>query len=219
MIIKSFLSLSVFLLICGFMSTTVKTIPAEQAANDVINTTIAETTTTTVPQEETTEEETVIIETETETIATTQAITTTRAVVKPKKVLNVPTEISNFKSYMDYRMITKSAQLELQQQAYTDSNGCRKVGNYFCIALASYYGSEIGAKYRIRLSDGTSFLGILADQKADKDTNSTNQYTVYNKDIIEFIVDTNKLPAAVQLSGSLSSLEKYEGKVVGIDKL
>lgn len=217
---KNLLFLGVFLLICGFMSAaTVKTIPAERAANGVINTTIVETTTTTVPQEETTEEETVIIETETEIITTTQAITTTRAAVKPKKVLNVPTEISNFKSYMDYRIITRGAQFELQQQAYTDSNGCRKVGNYFCIALGSYYGSEIGAKYRIRLSDGTSFLGILADQKADKDTNSTNQYTIYNKDIIEFIVDTNKLPPAVQLSGSLSSLEKFEGKVVGIDKL
>lgn len=217
---KNLLFLGVFLLICGFMSAAnVKTIPAERAANGVINTTIVETTTTTVPQEETTEEETVIIETETEIITTTQAITTTRAAVKPKKVLNVPTEISNFKSYMDYRMITRGAQFELQQQAYTDSNGCRKVGNYFCIALGSYYGSEIGAKYRIHLSDGTSFLGILADQKADKDTNPTNQYTIYNKDIIEFIVDTNKLSAAVQLSGSLSSLEKFEGKVVGIDKL
>ena len=218
--IKNLLFLGVFLLICGFLSAaTVRTAPAEQAAGGTINTTIAETTTTTISQEETTEEETVIIETETEIITTTQAITTTRAAVKPKKVLNVPAEISNFKSYMDYRMITRGAQFELQQQAYTDSNGCRKVGNYFCIALGSYYGSEIGAKYRIRLSDGTSFLGILADQKADKDTNATNQYTIYNKDIIEFIVDANKLPAAVQLSGSLSSLEKFEGKVVGIDKL
>ena len=133
--------------------------------------------------------------------------------------MHVPSEISNFKSYMDYRTITRGAQLELQKQAYTDANGCRKIGNYFCIALGSYYGSEIGAKYRIHLSDGTSFLGILADQKADKDTNATNQYTIYNRDIIEFIVDTNRLPSAVQLSGSLSSLEKFEGKVVGIDKL
>ena len=220
--LKNFLSLGVFLLTCGLLSAaaTVRTIPAEKSADGTLDTTI-----TSVICETTTEEETVIIETETETeteiITTTKAIeTTTRATIKKSKAsMHVPSEISNFKSYMDYRMITCGAQLELQKQAYTDANGCRKVGNYFCIALGSYYGSEIGAKYRIHLSDGTSFLGILADQKADKDTNATNQYTIYNRDIIEFVVDTNCLPSAVQLSGSLSSLEKFEGKVVGIDKL
>lgn len=220
--LKNFLSLGVFLLTCGLLSAaaTVRTIPAEKSADGTLDTTI-----TSVICETTTEEETVIIETETETeteiITTTKAIeTTTRAtIIESKTSMHVPSEISNFKSYMDYRMITCGAQLELQKQAYTDANGCRKVGNYFCIALGSYYGSEIGAKYRIHLSDGTSFLGILADQKADKDTNATNQYTIYNRDIIEFVVDTNCLPSAVQLSGSLSSLEKFEGKVVGIDKL
>lgn len=220
--LKNFLSLGAFLLTCGLLSAaaTVRTIPAEKSADGTLDTTI-----TSAVCEITTEEETVIIETETETeteiITTTKAIeTTTRATIRESKTsMHVPSEISNFKSYMDYRMITCGAQLELQKQAYTDANGCRKVGNYFCIALGSYYGSEIGAKYRIHLSDGTSFLGILADQKADKDTNATNQYTIYNRDIIEFVVDTNCLPSAVQLSGSLSSLEKFEGKVVGIDKL
>ena len=220
--LKNFLSLGAFLLTCGLLSAaaTVRTMPAEKTADGTLDTTI-----TSAICEITTEEETVIIETETETeteiITTTKAIeTTTRATIRESKTsMHVPSEISNFKSYMDYRMITCGAQLELQKQAYTDANGCRKVGNYFCIALGSYYGSEIGAKYRIHLSDGTSFLGILADQKADKDTNTTNQYTIYNRDIIEFVVDTNCLPAAVQLSGSLSSLEKFEGKVVGIDKL
>lgn len=220
--LKNFLSLGVFLLTCGLLSaaSTVRTIPAEKSADGTLDTTI-----TSAICEITTEEETVIIETETETeteiITTTKAIeTTTRATIRESKTsMHVPSEISNFKSYMDYRMITCGAQLELQKQAYTDANGCRKIGNYFCIALGSYYGSEIGAKYRIHLSDGTSFLGILADQKADKDTNATNQYTIYNRDVIEFVVDTNCLPSAVQLSGSLSSLEKFEGKVVGIDKL
>lgn len=220
--LKNFLSLGVFLLTCGLLSAaaTVRTIPAEKSADGTLDTAI-----TSVICETTTEEETVIIETETETeteiITTTKAIETiTRATIRESKTsMHVPSEISNFKSYMDYRTITRGAQLELQKQAYTDANGCRRVGNYFCIALGSYYGSEIGAKYRIHLSDGTSFLGILADQKADKDTNATNQYTIYNRDIIEFVVDTNCLPAAVQLSGSLSSLEKFEGKVVGIDKL
>lgn len=220
--LKNFLSLGAFLLTCGLLSAaaTVRTIPAEKSADGTLD-----TTRTSVICETTTEEETVIIEIETETeteiITTTKAIeTTTRATIKKSKAsMHVPSEISNFKSYMDYRMITCGAQLELQKQAYTDANGCRKVGNYFCIALGSYYGSEIGAKYRIHLSDGTSFLGILADQKADKDTNATNQYTIYNRDIIEFVVDTNCLPSTVQLSGSLSSLEKFEGKVVGIDKL
>lgn len=220
--LKNFLSLGAFLLTCGLLSAaaTVRTMPAEKTVDGTLDTTITSTVC-----ETTTEEETVIIETETETeteiITTTKAIeTTTRATIRKSKTsMHVPSEISNFKSYMDYRMITRGAQLELQKQAYTDANGCRKVGNYFCIALGSYYGSEIGAKYRIHLSDGTSFLGILADQKADKDTNATNQYTIYNRDIIEFIVDTNRLPSAVQLSGSLSSLEKFEGKVVGIDKL
>ena len=224
---RRLLFLGGFLIACSlFSAATIKTAPTEKTTGGVVITTTMESVAPSTTGVTTTEEETVLVETETETEIITTEITelTTRAQKKQKtkaktKTLNVPSEISNFKSYMDYRMITRGAQLELQRQAYTDGNGCRKVGEYYCIALGSYYGSEIGAKYRIHLSDGTSFLGILADQKADKDTNSTHQYTVYNNDIIEFIVDTNKLPAVVRASGSISSLPKFEGKVVAIDKL
>ena len=75
--LKNFLSLGVFLLICGLLSAaTVRTIPAEKSADGTLNTTM-----TSVVCETTTEEETVIIETETETeiITTTKAIETTTA--------------------------------------------------------------------------------------------------------------------------------------------
>ena len=42
------------------------------------------------------------------------------------------------------------------------------VDDCYCAALGSYYGSNIGQKYLIRLSSGKQFKIILCDQKSDK---------------------------------------------------
>lgn len=50
---------------------------------------------------------------------------------------------SSFKAYMDYRCITdtSSVQYEMQQQAYTDGRGFRKIGDDYCVALGTGFTS------------------------------------------------------------------------------
>ncbi|MFA5448851.1 MAG: hypothetical protein WC292_00195 [Clostridia bacterium] len=49
------------------------------------------------------------------------------------------------KTYMDYRSITRlgSRQLELQQRAWTDSQGFRKIDDYYMVAMGTFYGEVI----------------------------------------------------------------------------
>lgn len=83
-----------------------------------------------------------------------------------------------------------SAQLELQKHAYTDADGFRKIGIWYMIALATFYAKYIGQKFIIEFADGTQLNCIVGDVKADKHTDSKNQYHLCDKSIVEFIVDT-----------------------------
>ena len=136
--------------------------------------------------------------------------------------LAVPQIDTDFKAFMDYTAITnkKSPQYALQAEAYTDDNGLRKVGDYYCVALGSYYGTEIGQCYIITLDTGVSFKAILADAKADCDTDETHRYHPMRGgagNIVEFVVDTPELPRAVRWSGTVSSIEGFEGSVESIE--
>ena len=133
---------------------------------------------------------------------------------------NVSTNQSGvFKSYTDYNCLSKSSkQWQLQQQAYTDENGLRKIGDAYLVALGSYYGTEIGTKYSVILSNGNTFDIILCDCKNDKHTDSTNRYTVANGCIIEFYVDTKVLPAQVKTRGTISAIPFFSGGVISITK-
>ena len=103
-------------------------------------------------------------------------------------------------------------------ECYTDpETGIRKVGDYYCIALGSYYGSKIGQKYIITLSSGKKFKAILCDQKSDRHTDENHQYAVKNQDIIEFYIDRAYKPAAVD--GSYDVLPQFKGAVVSIEKI
>ena len=138
-------------------------------------------------------------------------------------VFTVPDIDTSFKSYMDYRAITDedSMQYKLQQEAYTDNNGLRKVGDYYCVALGSYYGSEIGQCYLITLDTGDSFKAILADQKADSDTDENNQYTETDNggNVVEFVVDVKKLPGAVRWQGTVSAIDGFNGSIESIEPI
>ena len=125
-----------------------------------------------------------------------------------------------FKCYMDYRAITStgSPQYQLQQEAYTDENGIRKVGGFYCVALGSAFGSEIGTRYIITLSSGNQVPVILADQKANKHTTADNTRD-YSGAVIEFVVDTPVLPYEVKHSGSVGSIPEFAGEVVEIRRL
>lgn len=144
--------------------------------------------------------------------------------------LGVPNINSSFKTYMDYRAITNKNSLQykfIKQWAWSDyegfmrCNGEKDLGiedNYYLIALGSYHGTEIGTKYRITLDTGRVFYGVLADCKADKHTNSTNQYG-RNKDIVEFLVDTRRLNKSVRYHGTANVYMPLNGSVAKIERI
>ena len=183
---------------------------------------IVTTTTTTAP--ETTEPPT---ETTTETLPqttyqestktyTTETLTTTSVETTQKKTYS---NFGSFKSYTDYRCLSRSsAQWKLQEQAYTDENGLRKIGDAYLVAMGSYYGTTLGTKYSVTLSNGNSFTVMLCDFKDNRHTDGNNQVCLYNGSVIEFYVESDKMPSIVRQMGSVGALEQFKGGIVSIEK-
>lgn len=144
--------------------------------------------------------------------------------------ISTPNIDSSFKTYMDYRTITSQSSDQykyIDRWGWSDYDGfmrCdgeRDLGitdDYYLIAMGSHYGTEIGSKYRITTDTGNIFYGCLADQKDDSDTNSTHQWS-YNDDVIEFIVDTRKLPNVIKLYGNCNVYMPLNGKIAKIEKI
>lgn len=122
-----------------------------------------------------------------------------------------------FKTYMDYRTITRrdSAQYQLQQLAWTDADGFRRYEQYYLIALGTGFGSTIGQTYEITLSGGRVFLGMLGDVKADEHTDKSNRFIEMNGNIVEFIIDRKKMDADVLTGGDVSPLG-FEGAIIRV---
>lgn len=136
---------------------------------------------------------------------------------------------------MDYRTITdiNSEQWELQQEAYTDTNGLRKIDDYYCVALGTYYSQECGKKFKISLDSGIFFKVIVADIKDPTHTDELNMYTpleekgesIFNSNnfqmvnVIEFIVDKNVLPREIsKITGDVSNLG-LRGNITKIEEV
>lgn len=122
------------------------------------------------------------------------------------KEYSVP-ETSGFKSFMSYKAITSksSPQYKLQhEKAYTGKNGIRQVDGRYCVAIGSYFTNEIGVLFDLVLENGTVIPCILADQKADKDTDSQNIITRHNGCLSEFIVDVGNLKREIARMGDVS---------------
>ena len=144
--------------------------------------------------------------------------------------LGVPNINSSFKTWMSYKTVTNknSPQYKLiNTYGWADSEGFMRCSSgkewgidqdYYMIALGSYYGTTIGTKYRITLSTGRVFYGVLADCKANKHTNKTNQYA-RNNDIVEFIVDTKKLNSKVKLHGNANVYAPLSGSIIKIERI
>lgn len=135
-------------------------------------------------------------------------------------------EDSSMKTYMDYTAITdaSSAQYKMQQQAYTDEYGLRKIGEYYCVALGSGFGTKIGSKYLITLDSGEQFKAILGDQKADQHTDASHRYMAASNgqgNIVEFLVETRYLENMARVMGDISYIShgKFEGNIVEIKEL
>lgn len=135
----------------------------------------------------------------------------------------VPNINTSFKAYMDYRTITNktSTQYKLQQQAYTDNEGFRKIGEDYCIALGKYYSNNCGERFLITTDSGEQFTAIIADIKDNRHTNSTNQYVPMKNgrgNVIEFIIDQNIMNNTTLKRGDISHL-RFKGNIVSIQKI
>lgn len=137
------------------------------------------------------------------------------------KSLPLPDVNTEFKTYMDYRTITdtSSAQYDLQQHAYTDSQGIRRIDGDVCVALGTAYADSCGERFEITLDSGNSFTAVVGDIKADCHTDPSNRYVELwegHGDMVEFIVETEKLDDTVRIMGSVGEYEKYSGSVTSI---
>ncbi len=123
--------------------------------------------------------------------------------------LDLPEEADGkFKTYMDYRKITdkSSKQWALQEQAWTEGRGFRKIGEHFLVAVGTFYADEVGKELLIELEDGQRIKAIVGDIKQDKHTDPTNRYVPVNGNIVEFIVNVEKLNPEVIRRGDVSWL-------------
>lgn len=125
------------------------------------------------------------------------------------------------KTYAYYTAVTAKTTPQYallnSEECYTDEEtGIRMIGDCYCVALGSFYGSTIGTKYRITFSTGKSINVILCDQKSDKHTDKKHRYAVKNGDIMEFYVEKGKVPSNIQ--GNYGNLEQFSGDIVKIER-
>lgn len=122
--------------------------------------------------------------------------------------------------YMDYRAITdtSSKQWALQQMAWTDSDGFRRIGDDYCVALGTYYG-QVGDRFRITTDRGNVYTVQMADAKG-YDSNGWYHVVGNGKiNLVEFIVQTEYLPSEVTVMGDCGVLDNIGGNVVRIERL
>lgn len=129
-------------------------------------------------------------------------------------------EYSGYKSWMPYTAITSisSPQYLLQNEyAYTGTYGIRQINGRYCVAIGSHFTEDIGQYFDLILENGTVIPCILADQKADEDTDEDNIFTSWNGCATEFIVDADGLNHAAKRDGDISSCcDDWDSPVVQI---
>lgn len=131
---------------------------------------------------------------------------------------------SSFKAYMDYRCITDtgSVQYAMQQQAYTDSRGFRRIGDDYCIALGTGFTSGCGERFAIYLDSGYSFTAVVSDVKSDMHTDYTNCYVPRGENsgnVVEFIIDTDYAEGSMLSSGNAGYYADLSGNVTAIEPI
>lgn len=117
-----------------------------------------------------------------------------------------------FKSWMDYGKITaqSTTQWRLQQKATTDQQtGIRMYEGRYMVAMARQYG-KAGTELTIEFEDGQEIDVILGDIKAG----TTCQHD--DGSMIEFIVDSKAMPAAIKRSGNYNLI--FTGSITAIKK-
>jgi len=150
----------------------------------------------------------------------------------PVAALEVP-DNTDVHLYMDYTAITNtdSNQYKLERCCKTSKEGIRyyedEIGNiYYLVALAEYYGTEIGTTYEVTLDNGSSFYVMLGDCKDSSDTDTKYGRYCWNfirredcTNVLEFIVDTSQLPHKVTNWGTLTAIDYFNGNITSIEKI
>ena len=108
-----------------------------------------------------------------------------------------------------------SEQKILQDEyAYTGKYGIRQINGRYCVAVGSHFTTKIGQYFDLILENGEVIPCILADQKADCDTDSDNIFTGHNGCATEFIVDADVLNYYAKRDGDISSCcEEWDSPV------
>lgn len=124
----------------------------------------------------------------------------------PKREYHLINGHNGFKTYMSYRKITDetSYQYVLQQIAYTDEMGFRKINDRYCVAIGTAFNASVGQIFDVVLENGTIIHCVVGDVKADKDTDASNVFTSQGC-CLEFIVDTKELDGIIKTLGDCSS--------------
>ncbi|MGN1481915.1 hypothetical protein [Porcipelethomonas sp.] len=131
---------------------------------------------------------------------------------------------SSFKAYMDYRCITdtSSVQYEMQQQAYTDYRGFRRIGDDYCVALGTGITGGCGERFMIYLDSGYCFSAVVADVKSDLHTDATCCYVPRGDNsgnVVEFIIDSDYADYNMLSSGNAGYYEDLSGNIVSIEPI
>ena len=119
------------------------------------------------------------------------------------------------KCYEDYRCITdkSSRQYELQQIAYTDKDGFRKIGDRYLVAIGTYFETDCGTMFDIILENDEKIPAIVGDIKSDIHTDIWNVYSA-GKCATEFIVDADAMNDELLIMGDVSYYrEEWKSKV------
>lgn len=140
--------------------------------------------------------------------------------------MEIPWGSTDSYMFLDYRTLTNiaSAQYELQQDAWTDSQGFRRYGDYYMVAMGTYYG-YVGDTFRITTDRGNCYDVIIGDCKGFDAVSYDGYHSWYhvagdNKlNIIEFIVDTYCLDGYALTMGNCGVLDNIGGNIISIEKL
>lgn len=124
----------------------------------------------------------------------------------PQKISYEITGHNGMKTFMSYTTIKDktSNQYKLQQLAYTDDVGFRKIDDRYCVAIGTAFNASVGQIFDAKLENGTVIKCIVGDIKANKDTDIDNIFTSQGC-CLEFIVDTKKLDGIIKTLGDCSS--------------
>lgn len=125
---------------------------------------------------------------------------------------------------------TASIQYKLQQECetglatgisiYEDEEGVI----YYTVALGSAYGRDIGDAWIVTLDNGEEFNIMLGDFKDDGETEffghpCKNEHGEPCTNVIEFIVDWDKVPEEIREYGSMSKRKWCDGNIIRMEYL